>query len=72
MQSVEEPGVLLLNRCEKRLATEAIRSANGLIDETRANRAETVKARLFVRKRSKTDASDPAKLRVDGEAATPP
>jgi hypothetical protein len=72
MQSAEKPGVLFLYRCQKRLATEAIRGANGLIDETRTNRPEAVEAGLFVGKRSITDASDPAKVRVDGEAATPP
>jgi hypothetical protein len=72
MQSAEEPGVLFLDRCEKRLATEAIRSANGLIDETGTQRPETVKAGLVVRKGSVTDVSDPAKVWVHSEAATPP
>jgi hypothetical protein len=72
MQSAEEPGVLFLYRCQKRLATEAIRSAHGLIDETGTNRPETVEEGLFVGKRSIADASDAAKVRIDGETATPP
>ena len=72
MQPAEEPGVLRLDRCEKRLATEAIRSANGLIDETGTQCPETVEAGLVVREGTVTDVSDPAKVWVDSEAATPP